>query len=579
MANIRDRESLLDWLTDQPKEIAVIIAARAALRVLPLAISDKDLDLKAPGGAILLPCFRASAAAWAAGTWPAQAAGLEAAADAAANAAALSAADFAGSAALSAALSATDSAFSALSAADFADLSAARYTALFQQINHDAEVLERGGDSHALGFAPLWRGDSPREIQESWEKFQKALPNSRYQNWNVWTDWYRDRLSGADGSRPIIEKLEIARVLIADEEWEKGPAHVNAMIQALEDAHRGVFEEGEVAESPPDLDDGIDLPDAVFEPGDEVDPPAVPSQRPAVIEVEPGEDGRLRRKPSAPPPVDDAARDRRLRDAWAAHETALSALEALNPGRNEPGLTSAIAAYRDAMGTSYDDLNVIALGAHGERLIGYTARIDDLLVGAGAAELAALVALHGLFVRQFEAWREYVGDSRPDPTPEVVAAAAALSRETRNFPNLFARDLINVAVDLGEAATPPLTADPDDRLPRAVAFGVVDSDINILSGLSTQVPRYLRDAGSRARIGSLDGVENAARRATEAALFFGLGSIGTLITGLPGELSYLTGIIALLKSGGASSQSPEPKAPEASPREIDDDDDPDDRVY
>lgn len=372
-------------------------------------------------------------------------------------------------------------------------------------------------------------------------------------NWNVWIDWYNDRLNGADRSRPIIEKLEIARVLIPDEDWAQGPAHLNLLIQRLEDQYRRVD---------PDLEDHSDIP----------------AQRPAVIEVQEGDDGRLDRKVPEPPHLDDAAREDRLRAAWAAHDQALSALQALNPGRNEPGLAHALAAYREAMGATFDDLNVIALGTHGERLVGYTARIDDLLVGAGAAELAALVALHGLFVRQFEEWRQYIGDGRPDPIPEVVAAAAALARETKNFPNLFSGELIEVAVDLAEAATLPLTADPGDRLPRAVALGVVDSDINILSGLSTQVPRYLRDAGARARKGSLDGVENASRRATEAGLFFGLGAIGTLITGLPGELSFLTGIIALLKSGGVSSPKITVEDSEASPREIDDDDGEDDRV-
>lgn len=457
--------------------------------------------------------------------------------------------DMDGYRAFAAAVDATDVAAAAAGvAADYAGAEA------YASVNYDAEAIGRGEDARQLARMQLWPGDIPPVIQRRWKNFVHGKPKIVDGRWEVWIEWYEDRLIGAGQSRPVIEELEIARVLIPDEEWEQGPGHANKLIQDLEDQYRPVD---------PDLEDQRDIP----------------AQRPAVIEVQEGDDGRLERKAPDPPHLDDEAREQRLRAAWAAHDQALSALQALNPGRNEPGLTHALAAYREAMGATFDDLNVIALGTHGERLIAYTVRIDDLLIGSGAAELAALVALHGLFVRQFEEWRQYIGDGRPDPTPEVVAAAAAIARETKNFPNLFSGELIDVAVELAEAATLPLTADPADRLPRAVTLGVVDSDINILSGLATQVPRYLRDAGGRARKGSLDGVENASRRATEAGLFFGLGAIGTLITGLPGELSFLTGIIALLKSGGGSSADSDTRKIEASPRETGDDDGEDDRVY
>ncbi|MDF1792771.1 MAG: hypothetical protein P1U88_12720, partial [Thalassobaculaceae bacterium] len=61
------------------------IAVRAALRVLPLLATDRRDE--APS-ALILPCCRAMAGAWVAGTWPTQAAEVRDAAARAADAAA-----------------------------------------------------------------------------------------------------------------------------------------------------------------------------------------------------------------------------------------------------------------------------------------------------------------------------------------------------------------------------------------------------------------------------------------------------------------------------------------------------------
>ncbi|MEP5770618.1 hypothetical protein [Nisaea sp.] len=59
-------------------------------------------------------------------------------------------------------------------------------------------------------------------------------------NWSVWTEWYEDRLRGADDprSRPLIEELEVERALIPDDEWKKGAAHINALIAEIEAKYR-----------------------------------------------------------------------------------------------------------------------------------------------------------------------------------------------------------------------------------------------------------------------------------------------------------------------------------------------------
>lgn len=101
-------------------------------------------------------------------------------------------------------------------------------------INADVDAVNAGLSPTLLMRRPL----KPEEGH--WAGLKTALLELD-QNWHVWTDWYDDRLRGADDprSRPLIEDLEVERVQIPNEDWEKGPEHVNAIIAALEAKHRG----------------------------------------------------------------------------------------------------------------------------------------------------------------------------------------------------------------------------------------------------------------------------------------------------------------------------------------------------
>ena len=89
----------------------------------------------------------------------------------------------------------------------------------------------------------LWAGlaTAPRlltsytheEIIGYWESLKEAAPDD--QHWQVWIDWYQDRLVG----RVYDPGLEAARVLdIDDAQWGLGPKVVNAALSGLVDRFR-----------------------------------------------------------------------------------------------------------------------------------------------------------------------------------------------------------------------------------------------------------------------------------------------------------------------------------------------------
>jgi hypothetical protein len=64
MIKIENRRELKSWLKKQPREVSAAIAARAALRVLPMIQTAKRInDFR---HALVLPVFRAAAISWAA---------------------------------------------------------------------------------------------------------------------------------------------------------------------------------------------------------------------------------------------------------------------------------------------------------------------------------------------------------------------------------------------------------------------------------------------------------------------------------------------------------------------------------
>jgi hypothetical protein len=189
--NFSNRDEVRRWLSNKPREVAVVFAARAALRVAPLlgrALGPRGGGAAKVGRDIVLPAFRAMAVPWVAGQYLIH--GAEAAARAAA-----------------------------------ADADAAVAAAA---VAADARNIDEGASASALATRPLWLAEVPSWARDAWQQLEAALLKEN-QDWRVWTDWYRARLEG----RQADEALEVARVLIADQLWSQGPRAVNAEIARL----------------------------------------------------------------------------------------------------------------------------------------------------------------------------------------------------------------------------------------------------------------------------------------------------------------------------------------------------------
>jgi hypothetical protein len=102
-------------------------------------------------------------------------------------------------------------------------------------------ALERGGDATAraaiaveISGAPLWPGTAPHRISSAWIELERRLWSAGDADWEVWIEWYQDRLAG----RPSLgEEFDIAVATLPNGLWEQGPKAVNAEIRRLIEVH------------------------------------------------------------------------------------------------------------------------------------------------------------------------------------------------------------------------------------------------------------------------------------------------------------------------------------------------------
>jgi hypothetical protein len=227
-----DREALEAWLSTQPRDVTVIIAARSALRAAPFIVLDKpetagqiaaalQSDQRAARhSALTLATLRASALAWLVAKYPARANEFSAnAARAAVDRYVVGPADAHASAAQSAVAAAYYPGHYAAAAAavSYAARSAAYHHTflaaadpvadIWNSVSTDVDLLVRGHSATGLAGELLWAEEQPAWAIALWNELRLALAPKPH--WQVWIDWYQRRLDGA--AWPEERELVFAR--------------------------------------------------------------------------------------------------------------------------------------------------------------------------------------------------------------------------------------------------------------------------------------------------------------------------------------------------------------------------------
>ncbi len=253
---IIDRDSLEAWLQGRSRADAVVIATRAALRVLPIYAGWVRQDRVRKGDLTaleILRCLLTSGVAAVSPTAEVMAAARSATAAAARSAAAALTAAFRSAAAFSAfsattttaAATAARSAASAASARSAAAAARAAATAAFSAadatttaaarsqtwvlIRDDAGMLERGQDPVA---ARLWSATEPDWFAAADAK-TRAIWQADPTLWSFWTRWWDGVLSGQQIDWALQEQV----ALIPDAVWRAGPGAVAEAIRGIEAQH------------------------------------------------------------------------------------------------------------------------------------------------------------------------------------------------------------------------------------------------------------------------------------------------------------------------------------------------------
>jgi hypothetical protein len=240
VVEIFNQEDLERWFYKRPREWALVIAVRAALRLVAMLATElgpRDGGAREVGRHLVLPAFRSMALSWFAAAFPEHSADLRDSASVSGRAANLAAfkSDFNSVAyaafestevLINSGISADDMANSVVAAVGIDDLEFWRGLSVdLTELSANVGSMECAID---LAQAPLWYIGAPDRVAENWLKLKRALL-ALDEDWEVWTDWYEARLRGG----PAIEELELARVMIADKIWRQGPKVVNAHIKEL----------------------------------------------------------------------------------------------------------------------------------------------------------------------------------------------------------------------------------------------------------------------------------------------------------------------------------------------------------
>lgn len=279
MVNFSDDNELRRWFEARPREVAVVMAARAALRALPILVERYEQGSKRYRSSTVLPCFHAAVTSWLAARFPDHSIPIRNVAMAAERAA-VRAADVAdgdvdnstpaGEAAYAAGAAAravhdacvADSYAAAIERAgpdiDARDHAEAAYrdfqyaaagaavtavkcgafavgaSAAEDAITGDIAAFEGVDTAESLrrrvlelAMTRLWRLREGGPLLETWRRMRETLLRAN-EDWDVWTGLYDALLTGQGPNDPAVA---LAYVTLPDAMWGDGPEVVNAEIK------------------------------------------------------------------------------------------------------------------------------------------------------------------------------------------------------------------------------------------------------------------------------------------------------------------------------------------------------------
>jgi hypothetical protein len=519
----RDSEAFEKWLSLKAREWSVVIAARTALRVLPLMRGEENLV------AIILPVFRATAIARFAAKYPNRVLDAVSAASAAHTAVRTAASilpSFVGYTAGDAAHAVYVPASAANSAAYAAADSAAAYAdadsaAGHAAVKHDAQQLHDGATTPAqLAAARIWPIPSPPRVGGAWQRLAQDL-RARGDHWSIWIDWYDDVLAGA----PYAVNSQADDAAFTDIPgqlpWDDGPEVVNTEIaRRLAELRRLKLSE-------------------------------IPDQSPAPVRVE-ERDGRVSKTTDRDSALGASERDfRAWRDPVVDHidELAFSDFAA---GTNHSRVRDRLTALGKLLPGEIADVKdrQFRIGYEIERFEGlmaaYRSGGEDMpaLNAAQLEDLDRLRVVLKMGIDKLERWSEFRKQASESTTGEADAdreavgdaldeMAAVMEQRAKYFdPEVPATFRF-----LADAMRDPSGAT------RTVVYGAVKSAENVVGFLGQRALGIGRKGA--------EAVETHISKAVAASLIAGLGTAALRVSGaLPEGWAWLKPLLAALGVGG-----------------------------
>ncbi|MFZ2493409.1 MAG: hypothetical protein WA208_18160 [Thermoanaerobaculia bacterium] len=414
LVDFKIAEDFEKWLEGKPREVAVALAARAVLRVLPRVWMARNASIRGDFRAVIvLPVFRATGVAWSAAKYPDQATKLQGfaapAAEAAFTAASANAAAHAADTIYAAARAAeraaiaivVNSTHNAAAATDYAADATNDTAAFWSALSSDAtRIQDKRVKPEVVASSALWPQASPPEINELWQEMKRDLRAAGH-DWDVWLDWYDARLDGLFRD----EKRERAYVLIFDDLWKAGPAIVNAEIKRRIEP---------------------------LQPAEEVPPEPAPEPGPVLQVSERGLE--LISEPLGGDFEENLQKG--LHDRLRCLLPSLTD-ETRKVANRYPALDHVIAEYADLVERPFDQLNVGSIWMVGTGLLAFRAAfanqpsstMTEPLEPGHMALLQQVAEIHGAFILGFPKGRELT--DRADQarlSPEIIAQIAVPTR-------------------------------------------------------------------------------------------------------------------------------------------------------